>query len=127
MGSEYGTFQFQKVRLKDETHPYGAGQTAWFQFQKVRLKGKEARRRMDARREFQFQKVRLKVIVGGVRDKVRPVSIPKGSIKSVIFLDDLVLLHHVSIPKGSIKRSCCSTLSAPSVQFQFQKVRLKAG
>ena len=70
--------------------------------------------------------VRLKAKCLNDTTKVNKVSIPYGSIKSIIILRKLFTVITVSIPYGSIKSKKLSTSPRAYTAFQFLMVRLKA-
>ena len=75
---------------------------------------------------FQFQKVRLKATCGGTsRCGSATVSIPKGSIKSVLILKDSSGALLFQFQKVRLKGQSFLLTLFNTLLFQFQKVRLK--
>ena len=74
---------------------------------------------------FQFHMVRLKGSVGVISLEIWFVSIPHGSIKSVMFQKIIQIRLLVSIPHGSIKSVVIDSTAIEGVLFQFHMVRLK--
>ena len=116
-------FQFLLVRLKAIQPVASSVGVYQFQFLLVRLKEKLIKF-IRLNLAFQFLLVRLKEKHHDSRRRNEDISIPSGTIKSLIFRVKPSLLL-ISIPSGTIKSYLPIRPSVVLEKFQFLLVRLK--